>query len=308
MGRPRGLGRAGGTGLARVIAVLLAAIPLWIARAPAPAAQQAGGVSRLVWFDRAGTRVGEVGSFGDIGNIELSPDDRQVAVALLDPALGTRDLWMYDVKTGDRTSVASGPADENWLIWSPDGQRVAFNSFGATLDLYQADAGSGTPELLLRTGDALWPVSWSPDGQRLLVVTNSVGTGNDIWVLPLTGDREPTPLFRTLAAENWATFSPDGRWIAYSSSDTGVSEVYVTRFPATGQRWQVSSGGAPPPGGATTAASCTSSRPIAGWWPCRSTVRASSSRPVQRSDCSRRATRTRRFTPSTCRPTASGFS
>ena len=243
MGRPRGLGRAGGTGLARVIAVLLAAIPLWIARAPAPAAQQAGGVSRLVWFDRAGTRVGEVGSFGDIGNIELSPDDRQVAVALLDPALGTRDLWMYDVKTGDRTSVASGPADENWLIWSPDGQRVAFNSFGATLDLYQADAGSGTPELLLRTGDALWPVSWSPDGQRLLVVTNSVGTGNDIWVLPLTGDREPTPLFRTLAAENWATFSPDGRWIAYSSSDTGVSEVYVTRFPATGQRWQVSSGG-----------------------------------------------------------------
>ena len=224
--------------------VLLVTVALWIAVGPAPAAQQIGGVSQLVWFDRTGARVGEVGSFGDIGNIELSPDDRQVAVALLDPALGTRDLWRYDVETGDRTRITSGAADENWLVWSPDGQRVAFNSFGATLDLYQADAArTGPRDLLLRTGDAMWPVSWSPDGQRLLVVTNSASTGNDIWILPLTGDREPTPLFRTPVAENWATFSPDGRWIAYSSSDTGASEVYVTRFPATGQRWQVSSGG-----------------------------------------------------------------
>jgi Tol biopolymer transport system component len=227
-----------------MIAALSVAFSLGIALVPAPTAQQVGGVSQLVWFDRAGVRLGEVGSFGDIGNIELSPDGRQVAVALIDPARGTRDLWMYDVETGARTRFTSGPADENWLIWSPDGQRVVFNSFGATLELYEGAAdGSTVPDLLRRDGDAMWPVSWSPDGERILVVTNSADTGNDIWVLPRVGEEEPAPLFRTRAAENWAAFSPDGRWIAYSASDTGTSEVYVTRYPVTGQRWQVSIGG-----------------------------------------------------------------
>ena len=227
-----------------VSGVFVLAVALLALLAPAPAAQQVGGVSQLVWFDRAGVRLGEVGGFGDIGNIELSPDGQQVAVALIDAALGTRDLWMYDVETGIRTRFTSGPADENWLVWSPDGERVAFNSFGATLDLYEGTAdGGGTPDLLLRDGDAMWPVSWSPDGDRILLVTNNADTGNDIWVLPRTGDREPVPLFRTPAAENWAAFSPDGRWIAYSASDTGVSEVYVTRFPTAEQRWQVSIGG-----------------------------------------------------------------
>jgi Tol biopolymer transport system component len=77
----------------------------------------------------------------------------------------------------------------------------------------------------------------------LLVVKNSERTGNDVWVLPLEGARTPYPLLRTPVAENWAAFSPDGRWIAYSADDTGTAEVYVMPFPATGRRWKVSTGG-----------------------------------------------------------------
>ncbi len=225
----------------RGVTVMLGALLLCVAAGLS--AQQTGAVSQLVWFDRAGQRLGELGSFGDIGNFELSPDDRQVAVALTDAAIGTRDLWIYDVEAGTRRRLTNEPADENWLVWSPTGSRVVFNSFGTTLDLYASTPdGTGEPDLLWRNSDAMWPVSWSTDGAWLLVVTNSVGTGNDIWVMPLIGG-EPEPLFQTPLSENWAAFSPDGRWIAYSSTDTGRAEVYVTPFPVTGQRWQASSGG-----------------------------------------------------------------
>jgi Tol biopolymer transport system component len=86
-------------------------------------------------------------------------------------------------------------------------------------------------------------VSWSRDGKFLLYVTNSPTTGNDIWVLPLTGDRRPYSYLRTAASENWAAFSPDGKWVAYSSTDSGSIEVYVSPFPATGRRWRVSADG-----------------------------------------------------------------
>ena len=90
-------------------------------------------------------------------------------------------------------------------------------------------------------------MSWSPDGTHVLIVTSrriSATTGvNDIWVLPLFGDRQPYALLQTDASENWASFSPDGRWIAFSSSESGQPEVYVMPFPATDQRWRISTDG-----------------------------------------------------------------
>ncbi len=201
--------------------------------------------SQLVWVDRTGKRLSVVGDLADLGNLELSPDNRQVAVAVLNETSGMRDLWLYDVASGMRRRLDANVADENWLIWSPDGKRVAFNSQTTRgLDLY---ATSVTPsdrhELLVSDDDGKWPVSWSPDGRFILYVTSSPETANDIWVLPLTGDRKPYPFLKTEAQENWAAFSPNGKWVAYSSTESGQAEVYVTPFPKTSAKWLVSRNG-----------------------------------------------------------------
>lgn len=200
--------------------------------------------SQLEWFDRTGKLIAILGELADYGNVELSPDGTHVAVTLMDPAEGTHDIWFYDVSIGRRTQFTSDPADENWLIWSPDGRRVAFNRFSREkLELYQApSSGVGAEELLLSGDEGVWPVSWSPDGRFILYVTNSRDTGNDVWVLPLFGDRKPYPIFHTQYGENWAAFSPNGRWIAFSSTVSGSAEVYISPFPANGQVLKVSEG------------------------------------------------------------------
>jgi Tol biopolymer transport system component len=214
--------------------VLVALVGVFVLFRAAPWAQQPPLVrSRLVWFDRTGKQLGTVGDLADYGNLELSPDGKQVAVAVLDVTRKTHDLWFYDTQGNGRARITSSPADENWLIWSSDGRRIVFNSGRrGGLDLFQAPARGGAPEELLLASDvAKWPVSWSRDGRTLLFVTSSRRTGNDIWVLPLSGDRKPYALMEEEYNENWAAFSPDGRWIAYSSTESGDAEVYVTAFP-----------------------------------------------------------------------------
>ena len=231
--------------IARCLVVLLA-IPVLAQQQPQPQLRPRPQIlSRLMWFDRAGTRLGAIGPVADHGNIELSPDGTRVAVAVTDHAHETRDIWIYDAKTGQRTRFTSEPADENWLIWSADGTRVVLNSFAADrLELFEAPARSiDLHTTLLKDPVAKWPVSWSRDGRFVLFVTNGPATSNDIWVLPLTGDRQPYPYLRTEASENWAAFSPDGKWVAFSSTVSGQIEVYVSRFPSTGQRWRVSADG-----------------------------------------------------------------
>jgi dipeptidyl aminopeptidase/acylaminoacyl peptidase len=201
--------------------------------------------SHLVWLDRSGKSLGILGDLGDYGDLELSRDGRRVAVALLDQTLGTRDIWMIDVADGRRTRFTSSPADENSLIFSPDGKRVMFNAFSReAIELREAAAdGSGDSRVVLTDTAGVWPVSWSPDGRHVVYVRNDQSTGNDVWVLPLFGDRKPFPLLQTRGAENWAAVSPDGRWIAYSSSEAGDVQVYVSRFPEGGRKWLVSAAG-----------------------------------------------------------------
>lgn len=200
--------------------------------------------SQLVWVDRTGKRLSILSNVGDYGNIELSPDRKQVAVAVQGEP-GVHGLWLYDASNGQRMMLTAGTADQNWLIWSPDGRRVVFNSArNGGLDLYQTSSSTkGTEETLLVDRLAKWPVSWSPDGRVVLYVTSGERTGNDIWVLPLSGDRKPYPFLQTAAAENWAAFSPDGRLVAYSSTESGEAEVYVTTFPRSSLKWVVSTRG-----------------------------------------------------------------
>ena len=238
------IGRVGRRGVvAAVCAVLAAAWAAEALRAQPRSAQVTR--SQLAWVDRGGKRLSVVGDLADFGNIELSPDGRRVAAAVLNESTGARELWLYDATGGGRSRLDANTADENWLIWSPDGRRVAFNSQRTGgLDLYLASPVAGGREDLLAIdrGRGQWPVSWSPDGQNLLVVVNSAETGNDIWVQPLTGNRTPYPFLRTRAEENWAAFSPNGKWVAYSLRAEGGSEteLYVTPFPGGGPRWLVS--------------------------------------------------------------------
>jgi Tol biopolymer transport system component len=228
------------TRLALVIACLAPLVTL--------SAQQPRAVvlSQLRWLDRAGVVRGRIGPLADHGNIELAPDGSRVAVAVADRERGTRDIWMYQTGSEGRVRFTSEPADENWLIWSPDGARVALNSSSAGgVSLFETPAaGASSRTTLLANTEGIWPVSWSPDGQFILYVTNGRETSNDIWVLPLSGKRQPYPYQRSGASENWAAFSPDGRWVAFSSTAASEQpEVYVTRFPASGRTWQVSTGG-----------------------------------------------------------------
>ena len=226
-----------------VIAITLLAVTL-------TAGQRAPVVrSQLVWVDRAGKKLSTVSDLADFGNIELSPDRRQIAAAVLNDQTGQRELWLYDTADGRKRRVDDTVADENWLIWSPDGKRIAYNSQRTRgLDLYGRDVGA-KQETLLATdeGRGQWPVSWSPDGKNLLVVTNTQETGNDIWVLPMEKNPKPYPFLNSAAQENWAAFSPNGKWVAFSyNNDNGrlsETELYVTTFPKSNRRWLISARG-----------------------------------------------------------------
>ena len=224
-----------------VVAVLGALAPLAAQQRQAPFV-----LSQLTWFDRAGTQLGKLGPLADHGNLEISPDGSRVAVAVADRALRTRNIWMYNTGSGTREQFSSDASDENWLICSPDGGRVVLNAFCTEQSgLFTSPATAPVPRrLLLDSPGGAWPVSWSPDGSSILVVTNSPKTSNDIWSLSLTGDATPKVFQRTEASENWAAFSPDGRWVAFSSTaESDIPEVYVARFPTPGQSWRISADG-----------------------------------------------------------------
>ena len=224
--------------------------PLVVAAAVAVAGQTRAPLvrSQLVWVDRTGKKISTVSELADFGNIELSPDRNQIAAAVLNESTGRRELFLYNAGSGQRARLDGNAADENWLIWSPDGTRVVFNSQRTRgLDIYGRDLGIASHEQLLAIDEerGQWPVSWSPDGKNLLVVTNTPETGNDIWVLPMTGNQKPYAFLATEAQENWAAFSPNGKWVAYSAKGegSGDTELYVTPFPKANRRWLVSARG-----------------------------------------------------------------
>jgi len=204
--------------------------------------------TQLVWVDRAGTKLNAMSAdLADFGNIELSPDRKKLAAAVLNGQTGGRELWIYDVASGQKSRLDANRTDENWLIWSPGGDRLVYNSLGENgLALYGRDSSANAHETLIAVGQrgGQWPVSWSPDGKNLLVVTNADGTGNDIWVLPLGENGKPYEFLATPAQENWAAFSPNGRWVAFSYKAPGEdTQLFVTTFPKSNRRWLVSARG-----------------------------------------------------------------
>ena len=204
--------------------------------------------TQLAWLDRSGVRRQTVGEATDQMAVELSPDDARLVVSALDAARDTRDVWTYDLARGLRTRFTFDAADEIHAVWSADGRQVVFDSRrSGRLGLFLKPAsGAGSDTALFESDrDNLYPVSWSRDGRFLSYFTGNAAspTGNDIWILPLSGDQKPIPFMLTEFNERYGQFSPDGRWIAYASTESGRDEVYVAPFPGPGGKWQVSSGG-----------------------------------------------------------------
>jgi serine/threonine protein kinase/Tol biopolymer transport system component len=202
-----------------------------------------GATANLAWVDRTGKQIGVLGDTASYDDIDLSPDGKRASVSISDGK--QRDIWLYDVARGLRTRFTFDPANEFGSIWSPDGSRIVFNSNRkGHFDLYQkASSGAGTEEVLLENNHDKYPTSWSPDNRFILYDTVGDRTGFDIWVLPLSGDRKPFPFLQTQFNEAPGQFSPNGRWVAYASDESGKAEVYVAPFPGPGGKWQISIGG-----------------------------------------------------------------
>jgi Tol biopolymer transport system component len=199
--------------------------------------------SELAWFDRAGKEVGARLARDSYRDPSVSPDGRKLAVALGDPL---RTIWILDLAQGTRARLTFDTAIHINPAWSPDGRYVAYTSGsapGATIHRKGVD-GSTPDELLVQEKDATFQApTFSPDG-RFLVYLRAIGpSGNGIYAMPLAGDRTPrvvvpSPSPQTLL--NYPRVSPDGRWLAYSSNESGRTQVYVTSFPGGAGKWQVS--------------------------------------------------------------------
>lgn len=204
--------------------------------------------SQLIWFDRAGRQVGALGDPAAYSDIELSPDGKRASFSLPDEFGKTRHIWVADVATGLRTRFTFNGDDELTSIWSPDGSRIVFNSRRkGSLDLYQKSlSGAGSEEALYEDKFDKSPMGWSPDGKFIVFESYGFSRSYDLFVLPLAGDRKPSALLRTQVGGSGGSFgriSHDGRWVAYASTESGRSEIYVTPFPDTGRKWQISTAG-----------------------------------------------------------------
>jgi Tol biopolymer transport system component/predicted Ser/Thr protein kinase len=190
---------------------------------------------QYVWRDRTGKNLGVIGEAG--GVVMISPDGKKLVG---DPGA---QITIQDLGGDSSTQVTVGSSAGQNPAWSPDGRYVAYNFNG----IYRKATTGGSPEeLLLRSKTLVVPKSWSPDGRYLIYAQINPGTGADLFALPM-GQPNPTPmvLAQTKATEDQGQFSPDGHWVAYTSNESGESEIYVVPFPPdpAARRWVVSRGG-----------------------------------------------------------------
>jgi eukaryotic-like serine/threonine-protein kinase len=205
----------------------------------------ARGGARLTWMDRGGKRLETVGDPGGSLQPALSPDGRQVAFRLPAAQGNGWDIWVRDLARGIPTRFTFHPSHHAVPVWSPDGSRIVFSSNReGPYSLYLKSAsGAGQEERLLKAGNHQIPNDWTARGDLLLYYEQDPKTKYDLWVLPMTGERKPVVFLKTEFNERFGAFSPDGKWITYTSDESGRYEVYVQPYPATGAKWQVSRDG-----------------------------------------------------------------
>ena len=206
-------------------------------------------VTQPTWRDRTGRALGSVGGPAPHLNLALSPDERRVAVAVGAVNLQNVDIWIIDMARNGRSRLTGEAGVHGSPVWSPDGTRIAFQSRrSGKLSLREKRVGGTSPDESLVEGVgntvAIAPTSWSANGRYIAyTLRGAFPRTSDVWILPLFGDRKPFPLVHTNYFEGEAVFSPDGRWIAYTTDDSGQANVFVQPFPEAGEKLQVSTAG-----------------------------------------------------------------
>jgi serine/threonine protein kinase/Tol biopolymer transport system component len=208
--------------------------------------------TELTWFDRSGKTIGAVGRPFALGQPSLSPDEKTIAVERVDPITQDQDLWLIDVSRNIPSRLTSQGNNITFMpVWSQDGAWLVFASArGSPPNLYRkASTGDGNDELLRKSPTNNQPTDWSRDGRFIVYADLNPATQWDLWLMPTdSGDeRGPIPVVNTEFNEHLGRISPDGRWIAYVSDESGANEVYVKTLSASGATRRISvSGGTEP--------------------------------------------------------------
>jgi Tol biopolymer transport system component len=208
------------------------------------AREASGGL--LAWIDDSGRMLQTFGERTESYALNLSPDGRRAAVLLGDP---NNDIWIFDLERGVRTRLTTDAQVIMSPVWSRDSSRILFVTAGVfrkdrtdyVLGTLPAD-GAGQRTEITRYTERIEPTDWSPDGRYALIDKGNIGA-SDIWALPFDAPEKAFALVESPFLEGAGQFSPDGRWVAYFSLQSGKLEVYVTAFPKGGARWQVSNNG-----------------------------------------------------------------
>ncbi len=205
-------------------------------------------ISQFTWFDRTGKKLETAGEPLGIANISLAPDDGSVAASVLDANGREGDVWIYNFKRSSSARLTFDPGGDGTPLWSPDGTRIVFGTTRrgtGAVDLYEKSASAtGDEKLLYQSEAAKFATGWSRDSKYILFENWSPQSKGAIWLLDLTGTPKAEPLVKSSAFDVvQPVFSPDGKFISYTSNESGRNEIYVQRFPLTSDKWTISSTG-----------------------------------------------------------------
>ena len=203
----------------------------------------------LVEFTRAGNRVRTIPCPPSSMAPVLSPDQRRIAVRVLEDQSRGRDIWVVEIDRQITTRLTFDTANENYPVWSPDGKRIAFwfDVAGGSGIYVKQLTGSGEQEVLHRIDQEAILSDWSNDGNLIFFGVDSPNNASDVWILEMTGERKTYPFLNGPFNEAQAQLSPDGRYLAYSSDESGQFEIYIQTFPERSEKWQISSRGGSDP-------------------------------------------------------------
>jgi Tol biopolymer transport system component len=198
-------------------------------------------IDGLVWFDRNGNNLGPAVEPGEYLDKALSPDGRLLALVIKDPKTGTGDLWIHDLERGSTDRVTDTLWSEFNPVWSPDGTELVYSADPeGPPNIFVIGVDGGGPRVLVPFDSKVhYPSGWSADGKTILFSRQEAATGGDILSVDAAGG-EPRVVVQTEHHESAGVLSPDGRWLAYASRETGDSEVYVQPYGRPGSRQRVS--------------------------------------------------------------------